>query len=216
MPNWAETSVMYYGDRDRIAELHEAYKHALNRDVIKLFMKRSTFDETDIPAKIAEMRSYIMDYELEGESCLYAHHEDAWEPDVEGYATIAAHFGVNFELFSTEPGGELAVKTDKEGKFFPTEIVVFSSYFCEDIDPSNNPICSIFESSEEYFDSLDDLIRAVRTIFPAFSPKDIEDAQFQPDAAMQLYGTEPGLIKICKVEIIEKPTLPPQLEGMRQ
>lgn len=202
MPNWADTRVVYHGDRSNLERLYHAYNKATHEPgeiwVDEIFHAIGL----PVPDAVANMRSSPYDCYL-SKDVLYTYHNDAWEPDIEGYAALASAFRVDFELFSTEPGCLLAVKTDAQGNYFPEQIVVFSRLESSDFD---HPLLTLFDSSETYFSSFDELLTGIRLFLPGFDAKDIEDIQFQLNAILQLCGAEPGIITICEVELVEKPT----------
>lgn len=206
MPNWADTRIVYYGDRSNLERLYHAYNKAIHKRgeiwVDELF----DVIGFPVPDAVVNMRSSPYDCYL-SKDVLYACHNDAWEPDVEGYAALADAFNVDFDLFSTEPGCCVAVKTDAQGNYFPEQIVVFSHSELGNSD-FDHPLLTLFDSSETYFSSFssfDELLSSIRVFLPGFDAKDIEDVQFQLDAILQLCGVEPGIITICKVELLEKP-----------
>lgn len=202
MPNWADTRVIYYGDRSNLERLYQAYRKAMHKRSDILVYELFDAMGLPVPDAVAKMRSLPYDCHMSGD-VLYAYHDDAWEPDIEGYTAIADAFNVDFELFSTEPGCLLAVKTDAQGNYFPEQIVVFSELESSDFD---HPFLSLFDSSETCFSSFDELLTSIRLVIPKFDAKNVKDAQFKLNVIFQLCGAEPEAITICEVELLEKPT----------
>lgn len=193
MPNWADTRIVYYGDRSNLERLYKAYEKAFRGGREDWFGEVLRCQGVEIPNQVRGMRSFVRYYELCGDRVI-ADHDDAWAPDVEGYAAVAAHFGVDFDLFSTEPGSIYAVTTDAEGKFFDAKIVVFTS--------GDAPF---FEWSGQEFRSLEELVECVREKLPNFDAATLEEAEETINAFLKRMGT--GHVSVVEVEVLEKPTV---------
>lgn len=123
MPNWCNTRIVYYGDKDRIEELYKLYERVWFGEI---------FEKVGIELPSGcNVRSYIRHYQPPlfyrgGSYLMYADHDDAWYPTFKMYNRIAEHFNINYEVFAIEPGNDVYITTDVEGRFFKHRFLIYA------------------------------------------------------------------------------------------
>lgn len=154
MPNWCNTEVIFEGEN--AFKLYKDWEKAEEASTINKFWLGNLFNYKKI-TRIPIRRIYINDIEYnEKTKTTIIRTEEEWEPAIEVYKKIAEIYNLKFYLLAEEPGGEIFVNTDTEGKYF-TEKYYFEFYNNNEEIESN--LIRILKKLDDimYFDSFDEI-----------------------------------------------------------
>ena len=172
MPNWCSNSIAFYqedGGSDRLAkfyaDINRTYgllrggkpKHAESPDWAGHFLKDHGVDVENLYT-----RGFLEYYEIE-ETHVRIDMETAWGPIPELYTEMAKVYDLKFVYCASEPGSEVYVNTDKEGRFFADRYML-DSFSVKDLEIDKKALSQYgealkkIEDESQYFDSLEDLL----------------------------------------------------------
>lgn len=176
MPNWNETTYRVTGDKEKCADLYKKIKSLEN---MKESLRPNGFgklwcgnlvhllggDETD--AENLYCRGHIIDFKLLEDGDLIINVESAW-----GELNQFRHFieekikGIKIYHISEEPGMEIFITNDEEGKYFPERFYldicdeendVYETEYPESLDRAKEILSEKFPDRNFNFDTYEEI-----------------------------------------------------------
>ena len=172
MPNWCSNALAFYqedGGSDRMAQFYadisrtfglmrgEKPKHSENPDWAGHFLKDHGVDVENMYT-----RGFVQHYEID-KTHVRIDIETAWGPIPELYDEMAKLYDLKYVYCAEEPGSEVYINTDSEGRFF-VERYYLDSFSVNDLEIDQESLSKYgdalekMEDESHYFDSLEDLL----------------------------------------------------------
>ncbi|KNZ70304.1 hypothetical protein Tfer_0864 [Thermincola ferriacetica] len=171
MPNWCDTEVIFSGAEENLRQFYNDFQEALKiiKDgdpgwIGRLFIYKGIEPEQEN----IWCRGFVqaLSFEGSGDNCyVVLVSDDAWAPMWGAYDRFAEMYDLSYVLKAEEPGLEVYINTDSEGRFFPDKYV-FEFYG----DPGGSyeigdrKLGAVFEELKEirYFQNWDEIRRVVK------------------------------------------------------
>lgn len=156
MPNWCADHAAFTSNRSNdlssLFNLRQDLEQALETiqegddDWIGRLLRYKGANPADIYC-----RGFVQDFsnekEIESKGIFTLDLDSAWEPSFEVYEWIAKTYDLDYVLIAEEPGQEIFINTDVEGKIFNERYYIYN----DDLD------CYYFTSLEEVVEALNEI-----------------------------------------------------------
>jgi hypothetical protein len=158
MPNWCAVDVKFFGNKDNVERLYHDWGTAL-----KTISKGDSnwlgrlLIYNNINPDIVYCRGFVIDIYID-DDVLSVCSEDAWAPMSDFYELIAALYNVQYVYIAEEPGSEVYINTDTEGRFFTDKYKI--ELYVENMDQyKDDPLIQALNelSGDAYYDNFNDI-----------------------------------------------------------
>ena len=131
MANYCDTSYVVEGNKEELDNLYNIMYKLQNMEKP---LVENGFGTTWLGCLIVELGGHFEDYYCKGEWACLERQEDtirfstesAWQPPFDTIGLLQEKFpSLSFYFIAEEPGCEVFLKNDKEGKYFPENYLLF-------------------------------------------------------------------------------------------
>jgi hypothetical protein len=163
MPNWCATTVVFYGEQANLEQLWADWNEALKDNSVKSDIgwlgKLLVYKGEEY--KNIYCRGFLADVPHLEQGRLTVYSNDAWAPMFNFYNWVAECYQVEYVLIAEEPGCQVYINTDVEGKYFP-ERYFLDAYIIKDCKKMDELLTVLSELSDiKYFTDFSPIAKAL-------------------------------------------------------